>query len=135
MKKLFLILFLGIFARTLNAQNIAKYEVVSMNVVATVAATPDVVEYPSYRASYTLGKKGGSIEVFSPRSDNAEVKLDDPPIQPDRRLRGHAQGVVSAGASFEQRPTGRQGNRGRGERRWSYEPRRRLPPDPTGASR
>ena len=75
MKKLFLIILLGMFAGTLNAQNIAKYEVVSTNVVATVAATPDVVEYPSYRASYTLGKKGGSIEVFSPRSDNAEVKL------------------------------------------------------------
>jgi hypothetical protein len=77
MKKLFLIILVLGFAGRLKAQNIAKNEL-SVKEIATSsasAAVPSVAEYPSYRVLCQQSKKNLSFEVYSPKLDNAEVKL------------------------------------------------------------
>ena len=77
MKKLFLIILVLGFAGRLKAQNIAKNELsikeISLN--SASAGVPSVAEYPSYRALCQQNKKNLSFEVYSPKLDNAEVKL------------------------------------------------------------
>ncbi len=77
MKKLFLIILVLGFVGQLKAQNIAKNEpsIKDISLNNTSAAIPDVAEYPSYKVLCQQNKKNLSFEVYSPKLDNAEVKL------------------------------------------------------------
>ena len=77
MKKLFLIILVLAFVGRLKAQNIAKNEpsMKDISLSSSSAAVPSVPEYPSYKVLCQQGKKNLSFEVYSPKLDNAEVKL------------------------------------------------------------
>ena len=77
MKKLFLIILVLVFVGQLKAQNIAKNEpsIKDISLNSTSAGIPSVAEYPSYKVLCQQNKKNLSFEVYSPKLDNAEVKL------------------------------------------------------------
>jgi len=77
MKKLFLIILVLGITEQLKAQNLAKNEPslkdISLN--SASATIPSVAEFSSYKVLCQQSKKNLSFEVFSPKVDNAEVKL------------------------------------------------------------
>ena len=77
MRQLFLIISLLIAAERLEAQTIAKNDVPSKEVASNERLTtiPNVAEYSGYKILCHQDKKNLSFEVFSPKSDNAELKL------------------------------------------------------------
>ncbi|MEP7234852.1 MAG: hypothetical protein ABI778_06110 [Ignavibacteriota bacterium] len=74
MKQLFLLILLISFAKVVHAQSIAKSEP-EREVVAVPAAPAGVVEYSDYKVLFQQNKKKYSVEILTPKSDKAEVKL------------------------------------------------------------
>src|SRR5690348_2461983 len=77
MKAIILISLAILTAAQVSAQPIARNEV-----PAAVAATPVVaptvsgaLEHPSYKVSFVQNGKNCSFEIYSPKSEKAEVKL------------------------------------------------------------
>jgi hypothetical protein len=77
MRQLFLIISLLIAAGRLEAQTIAKNDVPSKEVALNERLTtiPNVAEYSGYKVLCHQDKKNLSFEVYSPKPDNAELKL------------------------------------------------------------
>lgn len=77
MRQLFLIISLLIVAGRLEGQTIAKNDVPSKETGSNerLITIPNVAEYTGYKVLCHQDKKNLSFEVFSPKSDNAELKL------------------------------------------------------------
>ena len=75
MKTLFLIILLGIGTGKLEAQRIARNEPVTHDLPVALAAPSGVVEYSGYKVVFLQNKQNCSFEIFSPKSDKADIKL------------------------------------------------------------
>ncbi|MDP4230914.1 MAG: hypothetical protein Q8916_10980 [Bacteroidota bacterium] len=59
----------------LKAQTLARNEGLTRDIPTTSAPAPDVAEYPSYKVACQVTKKNCTFDIYSPKSDKAEVKL------------------------------------------------------------